>query len=340
MVEQLTYQGTIKIENYNNLFAKYAVSDKDLAIYRNMIEAGEEEEAIDQFVDKYMNSVSELYTATTQESLKKAESGEMKQEEKGKLIRNVVLSTGAASLLLKNNFGKFIKKSYAPTIFKEQGITSIKTKIKTKNAILDATLSEFDTLTTGAMNETQQFVLTNVRQMQRNMIIGNQRLTGVKNLDREVWLFKKRLKQSMPDYYKALEKGAVLKSRTMANGKVVRYKLENYVDMSTRTTLLNVERVATEVRAGINGDNIVEYYLRDNRTLKTGIEREICKTILASSYLGKSVLALDEITGAKLGIMTIDAAKGQGAMGPYCRHSIRSVSRNYLIKVSKLLKAA
>ena len=336
MVEQLTYQGTIKIENYNNLFAKYAVTDKDLALYRNMIESGDEEEAIDLFVEKYMNSVSELYTETTQESLKKAESGEMKQGEKGKLIRNVVLSTGAASLLLKNNFGKFIKESYAPTIFKEQGITSV----KTKNAILEATLSEFDTLTTGAMNETQQFVLTNVRQMQRNMIIGNQRLTGAKNLDREVWLFKKRLKQSMPDYYKALEKGAVLKSRTMANGKIVRYKLENYADMSTRTTLLNVDRVATEVRVGINGDNIVEYYLRDNRKLKTGIEREICKTILASSFLGKSVLAMDQATGGKLGIMTIDAAKGQGAMGPYCRHSIRSVSRNYLIKVNKLLKAA
>jgi hypothetical protein len=86
---------------------------------------------------------------------------------------------------------------------------------------------------------------------------------------------------------------------------------------------LNVDRTAVEVTAQINGEEVVEYYKRDNRTVKE--PRQICIDILSNKTKGKSLLALTQEAANKYGILTIEQARTNGAMGAHCRHSIRSI---------------
>ena len=56
--------------------------------------------------------------------------------------------------------------------------------------------------------------------------------------------------------------------------------------------------------------------------------------------MGKSLLALDDDTAVKLGIMTVASAKGTSdyAMGPNCRHSIKRVSRRFRTRIDAILR--
>lgn len=342
-MKAIEYKGQVQIQDPMQLFYRFVVSDDDIDLYKKLMDEGEEEKAIDMFIDTYMVSISELYGGTISYYLNEVQRGEMTQKDKNGIEKSVILLSSALALSMNNNFRTFTKEVYAPVIFDELQITSA----KVKRAVFDATIAQFEELTEGAMNETSRFILRNIRQMQREIVIENQRIGTVKEitgkLNKEVNKFRERVRREIPGFYEAMEEGKILKSKKiMRNGQeiVYHYRLENYAGMATRTTILNVDRTATEVHAKVEELPVVEYYLRDNRPLKTGKEREICKFILKHKYMGKSVLALDEETAGKLGIMSLTYAKENGAMGPYCRHSIKPVSKTYLRKIQNNIEAA
>jgi hypothetical protein len=87
-----------------------------------------------------------------------------------------------------------------------------------------------------------------------------------------------------------------------------------------------------------NDEKVLEFYLSDNRAVKK--DRESCQQVLAKNILGKSILATDDITAKKLGIMSIDELRAQPDMPlTYnCRHSFRRLPQEYLNKIEELLK--
>ena len=325
---ELTYEGNLVIKDPVALFSKYFVTEKDIDRYTRMINTGKGEEAVDEFIAKYMLSVSHQYTLEMQRYLRVAETGEMERKDQNKMVTSVALLTVAMLPVYKNNFRKFIANSYAPAIFKTHGVTSP----LVKRVILDNTVSQFMTLTESSMSVTQANVINHIRQMQKEMVVFNQ---SIKNqtfitgqLNREVALFKEGLRETFPGYYKAMEEGNILRDSLGRN-----VKPDAYAEMSTRTTILNVDRTSVETIAKIDRVRVVEYYKRDFRTVKE--HRQICTQILSNITEGKSLLAMDQETAKVLGVLYIENAKAQGALGVNCRHSIKSVSNTFGRKIEK-----
>lgn len=325
---ELLYKGDREFKDPVALFSKYNVSDKDLVRYKKMIENGQVNEAEDEFVTKYMIPASERYSNEIIQYLQIAQTGEMDRKYMNAMIASISLLALTLFPLLKRNFRRYTRESYAPLIFDKYGITSE----VVKRAILDNTLQQFATLTDGAMTQTQANVLYQIRKMQQEMIIFNQQISKdvfiTDTIDNEIALFKKNLMKTMPDYYKGMEEGNILKDRL---GRSI--KLDNYADMATRNTILNVDRMSVETISKINQDRVVEYYKRDQRSVKN--PRVICMNLLGQKVEGKSLLALDPTTAKVLGIMYIEDAKAQGAMQIYCRHGIKPVSNTFAKKLEK-----
>lgn len=311
----------VRIQDPGALFGEYRVSAFDLARYQKLIAAGSYEEAIDDFVQSYMTGYVELYNATLINYMQKAQEGQMSDSDTSAMLLSIAALSMYTKQLLTTNFDSFMTV-LGPEVFAESEIVSPDVQAM----ILKATLQQFEELTAGAMTQTSNNVLTQIRAMQTAMIIENQKISELdiigKALVDEVAAFKDGLAAKFPQYYEALESGNILKSRAFGPDglSVIRYNLADYSEMATRTTLLNVDRTAVEVAAGVNGDLIVQYYLRDSRKLKSGKEREACKEVLANGGL----LALDQETADKLGIWTLEEARANGCMGPYCRHSIKA----------------
>lgn len=311
----------IRIKDPETLFGEYQVSEFDLARYRKLIADGLYEEAVDDFAKKYMVDYAELYNATMVDYLRQAQEGQLSKDDSSALLLSIAALSAATQTVLNKNFQSFVQ-TLAPEVFSDLGIKSPDVKA----IILKTTLQRFQELTASAMTETSNNVLSQIRAMQTAMIVENQKISALdivgQLLKSEVSGFKSGLRKRFPEYYEAMEMGNILKSRRFGpqGQRVIRYTLSDYAEMATRTTLLNVDRIAVEVSAGVAGDKVVQYYLRDHRELKSGKEREICKELLS----GSGLLALDQETADALGIPTIDEARAQGAMGPYCRHSIRT----------------
>lgn len=322
------------------LFKKYNVTEKDIVYYNNLILEGKEDQAIDEFIEKYVVPVVDIYSDKTREYMRQAEKGQMKVREKNKIERNVIILTSALSLLLNSNFKQYINKVHADSIFKKMLITNP----DIKKTILDTTLKEFEMLTTNSLNNTQNNVLRNIRNIQRETIIFNQGI-GKKKLTQklirqEVGIFKDKVRERLPGFYKGLDNGQILLTSTFDPEKpITRYlKLNNYIETSVETTLLNIDRTSVEVAVrakeepkGNSGVNVVQFLQISKRKLKTGKERKICQEILRKKIMGKSLLALDKETGILLGIMTVEEAKttGDKSMGPHCRHGIRPLGNSY-----------
>lgn len=333
----------ISAVNVKRLFKKYNVSGEDLEYYKQLIKIGNVQEAIDEFIEKYTKEPTEKYNNLIRKYLRESEKGEISAKDKNRIERNIVLLSIALSSLQSENIKNFIRDSFSPVVYDKYNITSP----KSKRAILDATLKQFELLTSNSLTNTQANVLSNIRKMQKEMIIFNQGLARQPNLSQnainnQIKAFKNGLQKTMPSYYKGLDEGKIIIGKDFKH-----YKLDSYIENSVRNTLLNVDRTVVEVGIRIQeekkkdgGVPVVDYYLRDNRTLKTGIEREICKSVLRQKLFGKSLVALNQDTANLLGIPTLESIKVEGAMGNWCRHSLRPVSSSIRKKLNGMLRNA
>lgn len=326
----------INFPDYVRTFNRYNVSAKDYERYMKLLDMGLFNEAIDLFVSKYITAPAGEYSSMMSNFMKVADSGEIKTAVEQKIFFTVSGSSRSLNTLLNENFRSFMS-AYSRNIFSETGISSP----KVKKTILENTLNEFDVLTRNTLNATESNVLSAIRRLQKEMIIENQKIATI-GIDRlgiraEIDAFRKKLQDRYPDIYKSLETGQIMR-QISTDGKITNYKLENYLESAVTTTLLNIDRTSVQVQSEIEGDEIVEYYERDHRRVKS--ERHICKYILGNKILGKSILAMNPEIAGKLEIMTVDEARGTPdyAMGPFCRHTFRRITdENYLNSIRKLL---
>jgi len=334
-VPALTSEAVLK--NPLKLFGDYKVSEKDLLYYKKLIDQGDDEQAVDEFLAKYVDPYVEDYQQTLQVYIKQSSQGQLPEADKSGMERSIALLTVGITALLLQNFNDFSSRVISPPVFDQNKIV---TK-KLKDAILAETISQFEELTRNTMLETQTNVLSYIRTLQKEMIIENQKIVslGLKEdaLASEIAKFKANLRTKFPNLYKAMENGQILKSSIQKNGQVRNFQLSSFVKESVRTTLLNIERTAVEVDADLSGDQVVEYRQLDTRTVKQ--PREICIHILGNKINGKSLLALNNETANRLGIMTLATAKSEGAMGPHCRHGVLRVSEGFMKFISKQKEA-
>jgi hypothetical protein len=319
------------ISTAEELFGAYGVSQRDLARYRALISAGEWEDAISDFLERYVSPYAEDYERKLVDYIQTASQGELSPADLRKTEESVTELSVALAVLLAAQYDDFVRQSVAASVFSARQIAAT----KVRDAILRSTIGQFQSLTRGAMARTEFLTLESIRNLQTEMVIENQRIGRMRLAGEaqraEIAQFRRLLRERHPQIFSDMEAGRVLKDR---RGRP--YKLSDYVEMSVRTTTLNVERTAVEISEKLRGAKIVEYVLSDPRAAKE--PREICAHYLASKTSGKSLMALDAETGKLLGIPTIGQARAAGAMGPNCRHGLRPVSNTFAKKI--LAKAA
>lgn len=325
-------------EALTRLFTKFQVKQKDIIRFRKLIERNDFERMIELFNEIYMIPPALLYTEIVQSHMETAVSGQMPRKDQRAMAGSLTFMTGVATTLFVSNFNRVTTESVAPTSFERNNITSP----ALKKQILDETMREFDQLTRGAMSRTNSDILTGIRGMQREMIVQNQRIASLTRagetnavIDAEKRRFRNGLKKRFPKYFDAMEDGLILRSRPFGEPpRTRRFKLDDYVELSTQTTIMNVERKSVEVDTRTSGILVMEYKLIDTRRLK-GKARGICQEILSRKIQGRSLIALDAATAAGLRILTLDEARSRGALGVLCRHGLRKPSKTYLKRVQK-----
>lgn len=341
----------IDIVSAVKLFKEYEISEEDLVFYLDLIEQGEVQQALDIFIDKYFVEPSYAYSIAMGRYLEHYEKGEIKQAQKRKIEKSVALLSFALVLMLKDNFKQLIDKIVGPRTF---DLRSIK-NAKVKQTIIDATLGQFNEQIDRTLIGTQARVLTELRKMQKNMVMFNERTKGFseERFKQEVSLFLSRIKKDFPEYQK-MKEGKIIASNPIGLERRVRYyRLESYAEGSVRATLLNIDRNAVQIyvlnkeaerakKKGRVAVNVVKYALVDDRPLKTGVQREICQSILSDKRYGHPILALDQQTADILGIMTVDEAMSTPdyAMAEHCRHGLLPISVNMRKKLEKVIKEA
>ncbi len=324
------------------MFDKYLLEDEDIALLVDMIENGNEPDALDIFTNAHVILPSQEYQDMMTRYLGYSDGGPISRSDQSRLIRNIAVLTVGFSALLIKNFKTYINDIYSPSVFKVAGLKDS----DIKKAILNQVISEYEQFIGGSMSQTENFIVGSIRTLQREMITENVMIKKLnlsgENLNLEITRFKESLRSKYPEIYKGIEDGQILVVRKVGlEGETVRhYKLDYYTDMTTRTTLLNIDRTSNETMARVNSERVVEYYLSDPRSVKK--DREICQDILNTKILGKSLLALDDIAASALNILTIDEAKESPdyAMGPYCRHTFRRLLPEFLKLIDSMIETA
>jgi len=316
------------------MFEQSKVTTEDQARYAGLIKSGNIEQALDEFISKYINPFVDEYSGKLAEFMQF-----VKDQEKSDTaaIIGIAAATIGISTLLKNNF------ALITTLYTKYLTKDIKSD-EVKQRILDTALNRFNEQIDGTMNRTSQNVINAIRELQTAFITEEARLraSGLKGQDvqKGIESFKSQLKNKFPNIEEMIKNKSFLKSTADINGVSRNYRLEPYIEQSIRTSILDVDRISSEVNATIDGDLVMEYYKKDNRTVKTK-ERQICKSILAHKEFGLSLLALTEEVANLLGIMTVNQARNTSdyAMSYNCRHAVRRVSKSINDKIRGMLES-
>lgn len=338
----LSYYGNIDIANPEELFLEYEVPEREIRAYMWLLRQGRDTEVYERFIMSYMLEDIYIFKDTMSSYLSTVEQGIIPEKNVAKIVTSVILLTAFLDNRLRSNMRKFVSRVVLPETISRNNISNK----DVQKAILNEIMSRYDVILKGSLSQTQFNILRYIREMQRRLLVENQSilnrgLSGIA-LNTEVARFRKELFRTFPEYYKAMKEGKFITSRRFgeAGEKIRNYTLEGYVNMAVRSSILDVDRLSVEVSAKAGDIPVVEFYLRDERPLVTGKEREICDKILSQEILGKSILAVTEEASEALGIMTIEEAKNtyDYSMGYWCRHSIKIPSNSYLKKIRAIIR--
>lgn len=320
----------LRLTDTLDLFGETEIPEEDLLYMQQLIDSGDTEAAILYFQDKYISSPAAAYSVEMGAILQTAASGEMSRKDRKQASLAVTATTAAFGAVIVGRFSQYTEEAVAPAVFDATGIRSP----AVRGAVLDQTLEMFRTRTAGALAQTESGLLEGIRTLQAEMVMENQVLARTRGtggqIQGEIDAFRENLRARYPSLFEQAEKGAKIKDR---NGR--EWDLEEYIQMATETTVLNVERQARETAARLNKDHVMEYYLAYSRPVKN--EREACQKLMSHRVLGKVLLALTPAASEALGIPMIEQAQAEGAMGVRCRHGVRQVSKTFSKKIAVLV---
>ena len=331
---------------YNTIFNKFNISDKDLALYKDIIAKAtsfeEIESVINHFMANYVTPMNMNYNNLIQDTLNISLSTKLTEKELYSLNNTFVYSSTNYQQVLQNNFAIIAEL----TVDKNLGLIGGDEKLI--KSMTDDLIAQFNLRIEGAMANTRSDVLGYVRKLQREMIIRNNMLSTMQQhgvaegiIEQEKALFKKNMLKRYPQLKKQLEDGKILRSRTYydknGNARFKSYTLDDYAEMSVSETLKNADRDAVEYVAETYAEPAVEFYLRDNRHVET--PNTACEYITSKTVFGKHLLATNNHAANVLGIWTIDRAKAENSLNIsfHCRHSIRRLDADTLNKINKMI---
>lgn len=332
------------------IFNSFKVSPKDLKMYKRILRGtGEfrEEKVIDHFMKNYVYKLNTVFGNSIKNVLNDLISTDTTSKQFTKETIGFKATSKKYKDILKDDYEK-VAPLVLDSFFKRNNIKNMQLRKQLKDSVYD----EFNSFIKDAMNLTERDVLNDIRTIQREVIqntLKTKELKGIPDLnsfiEKEKKGFKKKILKKYPNIKNKLEEGKVLKSKPWkdqnGNIRTMTYTLNNYTDMSIEASIMNTETTTGVINAEQRGQRVVEYYLANNRQLKTG-PFPYCQEILRKRIKGKALLALDEEAADILGIPTVATARANGALDRKrrCRHSVRPIeNENYNTMINKLLYA-
>lgn len=329
----------VKFEDIAYFYDNYYIGDEDLKTLIAIVEGGSSEEALDKFIDEYIMNPIDKYQDLVYKYLGFTLAGEVDGKDKTKITSDVATLTFGLSALLAYNYKRYNKIVETPMAYKEAGVTWP----GVKRDIYNANIAKYQEAIDTAMTRTQSMIINAVKSIQKDYSVFNtmssrQGLEG-QELSKAIRNFKTLMMERYKDIFE-LQNTKKMVPILSKDGKLKNYKIDYYIDMVTRNTIVGMSRDANEASARVNGERVVEYLQVDSRAVKH--DRKICQRILGIKILGKSLLALDPVTATALGIMTVDEAKTTPdfAMSINCRHSVKRLDKRFLRQIDKLVEAA
>lgn len=346
------------VEDYDPSYLnKFKISKKDLIEINLLFADGNYQQAIDLYIDKYLGSLSNKAVGIIRTNMAIASKYELSRRQRLKVDENIIRATsdlGSETFSVFKNLVSsllYAKDAYDITRMESGEASKIQLKqlAEINKAIQDKAIKAYLQKGEGILGKTSEEILRDISEIQKDLIVENQKILAKQRsekldenqLGKLIRAAKKRIKEKHSKYYEKTD-GKIIQSNEYPSRKkdalpgetsVNRYNVDEYLERTMRQISLDVDRDREEALALIREDEVIEYYKRDYRQVK--IERVICQEILSVKRNGKSILAVTEEAASKFQIMTVDEAKEQGAMGPYCRHSIRSVSKSYVEGLQK-----
>jgi hypothetical protein len=309
------------------------IKPRDMARWKKMAAGGNQEAALEEFI---------LFNVAMSGRYAKFVSGLMERVLNGitpKQVDDISIQISSATTgfkkAAKSTYREFVGNVYFDKVFKTLGIRNP----IVKRTIQNNTLKKFYENIDVALSQTDRMVVKEIRKLQTDLIRHSKDIARVKDMsgliEKEraaiVTKLQKQFEKKHVDFFKMKDDHAFVK---YSDGKLVNF--EAYNEMATRTTTMNVEREAVEINEKIEGRRVSEYFMRDVRSVKS--ERDVCKRIMSRRYLGKyALIAHDDAAADVFGIMTVEAARAEGAFGPNCRHSMRPLSDAVYNRIDKTL---
>jgi hypothetical protein len=334
---------------YLTIFRKFKVSAADRKAYEGIISSAETfdqvEGIITHFSRNYVRKTDLQFQNLVMDCLTTALSTQLLNKQTREMERVFILSSSSYEKIIKDNY------SLVASMVAGKGVELVGGNKLLGKQLADKLIEEFNQRITGAMANTRGDVLKYVRTLQREMIIRNKQLllaqqSGVLEsiIEAEKTLFKDNMLKKYPQLEKMLKEGRILKSRSwidkQGREKFKTYTLDEYTEMATSETLLNVDRDAVEFVATSYNEPVVEFYLRDQRDVE--VPNPSCEHITNVKTFGMSLLATSEYTARILKMWSIDRARAEHSLeiSRHCRHSIRRAPEEILEKCRKLINIA
>jgi hypothetical protein len=322
------------------IFFDDEMGDDVIDYYKEIAASGSAQEALDVFMSDYILTFSARFSDFVKAQMIKA-TDIINPTEFGKISMSVSSATVAFKEAQKKVYTDFINKVYGDAATLELNVTNP----AVIEAIKNNTVITFNSLIDGALQGTHVDVIDTIRNYQYDLIEGSNKITTAEKFlnfgTDEIQSMKDQLNSDLAsdhsDFFSMSEDGNFVR---YSDGKLVNF--DDYNEMATRTTTLNVQRDAVEMQQALDGERISEYVILDDRPLKTDKKgrthpREICQEIMGNKWNGAALIAHDDDAAETFGIYTIDEAKELGAMGPNCRHGIQPLSEDLSIEVENIL---
>jgi hypothetical protein len=336
-------------KTYLTLFQKFRVTEADRKMYEDKISSAKTfddmEGVIRHFHRNYVRKVDVQFQNMIIDCLNISLSTQLLNKQVYNIENGFIVSSTVYEKTIKENY-RIIAAMIA-----RKGVELVGGNKLLGKDLADKLIDEFNYRITGAMANTRSDVLKYVRTLQREMIIRNKQLllaseSGVLEsvIEAEKAMFKENMLKKYPRLEKMLKEGKILKSRSWINKqgeeRFRNYTLDEYTEMATSETLLNVDRDAVEYVATAYNETVVEFYLRDNRDVE--VPNPPCEHIINLKTFGKSLLATSEYAAKALKLWSIDRAKAEHSLeiSRHCRHSIRRAPEEILEKCRKLINIA
>lgn len=337
MASQASLEELVLKTDFNSAKKRYKLTEEHRVLIEQLLSAGDYVHAGEVIRQYYIYPVAAAYQSVIQREIYRVSQEELTEKEMNKSKAIVAIKASLTTSIIK-----FIEISYIKIkIYKALGLMGGEKKQKEK---AESILSNMSFYKLGEIVGTINYLKSEkyneyLNQIQeeyvKDRIIRKMIDETKKKYDKDI--LKTQLRNTEKERKRIREENQVILDSIQAERKKYRIsqEYEDAIDEEFENMDVDSDRKINQTIGLVRKDEVMEYYQRSFRKLKTGKERVICKHVLGEKKYGLSLVALNMKASLLLNIPYLEEVKSNGGLGNYCRHSVRPVSDFIIDKINK-----